>query len=154
MESATGPSPELTRAVARLSANYLLRCLRLVTDLHQGELLNAIICQAIIGANTRHLTHPTDAERQGFDETGLPPDEARKPISILALADSLGLPFETTRRHVARLEAAGACKRVRGGVIVPSSALADQRFYEAAQTSFGYTQQFVRNLRRAGVPID
>jgi hypothetical protein len=39
-------------------------------------------------------------------------------------------------------------------VIVPSSALADPRFYEAAQTNFAYAQQFVRNLRRAGVPLD
>jgi hypothetical protein len=154
MESSTAASPDVTRAAARISANYLLRCLRLITDLHQGELLNAIICQAIIGANTRHLNDPADAVRLGFDDTGLPPDVVRKPISILALADSLGLPFETTRRHVARLEAAGACKRVRGGVIVPTSALADQRFYEAAQTNLAYVQAFVRNLRRAGVPLD
>jgi hypothetical protein len=154
METRADPSPELVRAAARISVNYVLRCLKLITDLHEGELLNAIICQAIIGANTRRLTSSADAEGLDFDATGLPPDAARKPISILALAGSLGLPFETTRRHVARLEAAGACKRVPGGVIVPTSALADQRFYEAAETNLAYVQALVRNLRRAGVPLD
>ncbi|MEH3048396.1 hypothetical protein [Sphingomonas adhaesiva] len=41
-----------------------------------------------------------------------------RPTPVLAIADSLGLPFETTRRHVAELAAGGWVGRERGGIIV------------------------------------
>ncbi|MEH3036692.1 MAG: AsnC family protein [Sphingomonas adhaesiva] len=41
-----------------------------------------------------------------------------RPTPVLAVAESLGLPFETTRRHVAELTAAGWVGRERGGIVV------------------------------------
>lgn len=41
-----------------------------------------------------------------------------RPTPVLALAESLGLPFESTRRHVAELAASGWAGRERGGIIV------------------------------------
>jgi hypothetical protein len=140
---------ELARAVARATSDYLLRALRQLTDLHQGELITAIVCQAIIAANTAHLNHPGCAAL-----AKLPPDEMRRPISILSLAGSLGLPFETTRRHVARLTDAGVCRRVRGGVIVPAAVLDNPAAAAAAETNLANVQRLVRGLRRAGLPLD
>lgn len=42
---------------------------------------------------------------------------------VLALAESLGLPFETTRRHVAALTAQELCRRERGGIVATENAL-------------------------------
>lgn len=145
------PHPDLVRAVARLSTDYLLRALRLLTDLQDGELLTAIVCQAILAANTSHLTQIGEADPR---RAGLPSDDERKPISILALAGTLGLPFETTRRHVNKLIAARSCVRVKGGVIVPARALSHPRFLEAAETNYAYVVHFVRSLRRAGLSLD
>jgi hypothetical protein len=145
------PHPDLVRAVARHSTDYLLRALRLLTDLQEGELLTAIICQAIIAANTSHLTQVGDADPR---RSGLPSDDERRPISILALAGTLGLPFETTRRHVNKLIKARACEKVKGGVIVPARALGNPRFLAAAETNYGYVVHFVRSLRRAGLSLD
>lgn len=39
-----------------------------------------------------------------------------RPIPTLAIAQSLGLPFETARRHVVALERAALCVRDRHGV--------------------------------------
>jgi hypothetical protein len=141
---------ELVRAVARASNEYVLRTLRQLTDLHGGEFVTAIICQAIITANTAHLADQPDLA----GETGLPPDAVRKPVSILAIAGSLGLPFETTRRHVAKLSAAGVCRRVPGGVIVPASALDNAAAYAAAEANLSNVQRFVRAVRRAGLAAD
>ncbi len=142
----------LTRAVARISNEYVLRSLRLLTDLHGGEFITAIVCQAIIAANTAHLADQLEAAASWGHS--LPPDSVRKPVSILAVAGSLGLPFETTRRHVSKLIAAGACKRVRGGVIVPAEVLDTDANYAAAETNAANVQRFIRALRRAGLPID
>jgi hypothetical protein len=139
---------ELARAVARVTTEYILRALRMITDLHGGEFLTAIICQAIIAANTAQLS-----EADG-GHGGLPPDESRRPISILALAGSLGLPFETTRRHVSKLIDAGVCRRVQGGVIVMSEALDKPVYLAAAETNLANVQRMVRGLKRAGLPLE
>jgi len=140
---------ELARAVARVTSDYVLRMLRLLCDLHGGELITAIVCQAIIAANTARLN-----DRGCAAPDMVPPDELRRPISILSLAGSLGLPFETTRRHVAKLMDAGICRRVRGGVIVPASVLDNPITAAAAETNLANVQRLVRGLRRAGLPLD
>lgn len=43
------------------------------------------------------------------------PDELRTPINALALARRAGLPAETVRRYVAKLDASGFCRKVKGG---------------------------------------
>lgn len=148
------PRADLARSVARLSTEYVLRLLRLLTDMQDGELLTAIIGQAIIAANTSHLNEAADPERRFAGRMDLPPDELRRPISVLALSASLGLPFETTRRHVNKLMAAGVCKRVRGGVIIPAEALDNPRSVAAGEANLTYVLQFVRGLRRLGLDID
>jgi hypothetical protein len=145
---------ELARRVARVSTGYFLRALRLLTDLGHGDVLDAIICQAIISANTGHLNQLHDSVPRPPPPPGLPRDDQRKPISILALADSLGLPFETTRRHVNRLIKNGACKRVKGGVIVPTATLDAPRYDAATDLNLTYVQQFVRSLRRVGLDVE
>ena len=138
--------------MARLSTNYVLRSLRLLADLHDGELMTGIVGQAIIAANTAHLDNAADPARR-YAGRDLPPDEMRRPVSVLALSASLGLPFETTRRHVGKLVSAGACRRVRGGVIVPAAVLDNPKFLEAAETNLTHVLQFVRGLRRLGLHL-
>jgi hypothetical protein len=145
---------DVQRAVARVSSEYLLRVLRLLSDLQNGELLTVIIGLAIVAANTAHLIDAADPAARYAGRQELPPDEVRRPVSVLALAGSLGLPFETTRRHVNKLVAAGRCRRVKGGVIVPASFLDNPPFLAAAETNVGYVLHFIRCLRRVGLDID
>ena len=142
-----------SRAVARLSTDYFLRALRLMADVHEGELITGIIFQAIIAANTSHLEQTADGARHAGNDS-VPPDELRKPVSVLGIAGALGLPFETTRRHVNRLLASGRCKRVRGGVIVPQSALQTDVMSDAVRANLANVKRFVRELKRAGVVLD
>jgi len=154
MDGSQAVRADVSRAVGRLSSDYVLRALRLLSDLHRTDLLTAIITQAIIAANTSHLSDAPAHEDRYAGRNDLPPDEARRPVSVLALADSLGLPFETTRRRVNKLIEAGRCVRVRGGVIVPSSVLDRKRYFDAQETNIGYVQHFVRGLRRIGLELD
>ncbi|MFI4933219.1 MAG: hypothetical protein ACHP7N_01245 [Caulobacterales bacterium] len=146
-------TPDKVRVVARLSSEYVLRALRLLGDLQGGDILAGIISQAIVAANTAHLDLGAGRSNYaGVDDT--PPDELRKPISVLALSGSLGLPFETTRRYVNKLLKSGRCKRVKGGLIVPASMLNDSAWIAAGQANLINVRRLMRNLRSAGVAAE
>ncbi len=148
-----GSEVDYARLVGRLSGDYILRSLLLIASLQGGDIVAAIIAQAIGAANIGHLEQTGEgAQFAGMGET--PPDAVRRPISVLALAGTLGLPFETTRRYVNKLAAAGVVERVKGGVIVPSRAIADDRVQEVVAANLVNVRRFFRSLKKAGVPLD
>jgi hypothetical protein len=138
------------RVLARLSAQYLLRALRLLIDTY-GDIRDGILTQTIVTANTSHLdTRYGEGWRYaGVDQ--VPPDELRKPISVARLAESLGLPFETARRHVRQLTDLGVCVRIRGGLIVPQAVLDRPEARRSALANVGYVRRFVRDVLAASV---
>ncbi len=144
---------DLSRIVSRISSTYFMRTLRLIADFHKGEVLDAIIFQAIVTANTAHLDQP-DQESRYAGINSPPPDDLRRPVSVLALSDGLGLPFETTRRHVNRLLANGRCVRVKKGVIAPRTALEDEAIHDMRRANLANVRRMVRDLRRIGLDAD
>lgn len=141
------------RLIARLSGEYILRSLRILADFHDGDLIDAIICQAILSANTAHLEG--NGVGQGLPPCdGLPPpDHRRRPVSVLRLAGALGIPFETTRRHVNRMIQKGRCQRVRGGVIVSERVLSKTGPTQAARANVRNLRRLFRRLAQAGVAL-
>ncbi|HWA61981.1 MAG TPA: hypothetical protein VG939_11440 [Caulobacteraceae bacterium] len=142
------------RLAARLTTKFLLRSLKLVSDLHDGEMLTAIIASAIVDANTALIDSNLQPGGPYADLADPPPNEARRPVSVLAVADSLGLPFETVRRHVNRLIAAGWCVRVKGGVVMTTEALLNPRNTAAVLANLRYLRRFLRELKRAGFSME
>ncbi|THD61879.1 hypothetical protein [Phenylobacterium sp.] len=150
---ALGPPdpPDKSRLAARISADYLLRSLKMIGELANGELLTGLVNLALVQANVSHL----DRVSSGFDSLDSPPpDEVRRPVSILALSANLGLPYETTRRHVAKMVETGQCVRVKGGVIAPTAAVADPRRSEMLEVNLTNLRRLYRNLRAAGISLD
>jgi hypothetical protein len=145
---------ETARLVARLSSDYVLRALKVTNEFHGGDLTTTIVAQAIVAANTAHLDGRSGDGLQYASIAHVPPDEVRRPISVLALSQSLGMPFETTRRYVNKLLKAGRCVRVRGGVVVPTHVLAHPRSNEAALANLTNVRRFLRALKAAGVTAD
>lgn len=139
------------RLVARLSADYMLRSLKMIGELAQGELLTGLVNLALVQANVGHLD-PTGSKFDSLD--AIPPDEMRRPVSVLALSASLGLPYETTRRHVAKMVETGQCLRVKGGVIAPTAAVDDPRRTEMLEQNLINLRRLYRNLKAAGVALD
>lgn len=119
---ARGPSsPEAARALLLRATNTY--CLRLIEDMSRqsgGDVMRPLVFSAITVANTRHIVMEPDSPYAMFVEPL--PDSLRRSVTALALSVELGLPRETTRRYLAKLEALGGCRRVRGGYIVAESA--------------------------------
>lgn len=137
---------DLSRVAARLAADYFFRALSLISGLHNGDIMAAIIWQAIVAANTAHLD---SAEYTGAAAS--PPDDLRRPVSVLSLSQSLGMPFETTRRYVNRMIEAGQCERIRGGIVVAARMLDDERFQAARIENLSYLRRLGREMLRAGI---
>ncbi len=139
----------IARIVTRFSSEYVLRAFQLLIDAY-GDLRAGLLAQAIHTANVAALVH-TDAGRSAAGPGGTFPDEVRRPISIARLADSAGLPFESTRRIVHRLIDAGECRRVEGGVIVPGAAVERPWRVRSVTANVGYVRRFMRELQAVGL---
>jgi DNA-binding Lrp family transcriptional regulator len=142
----------IARIVTRISSEYVLASLRgLVSDL--GDIRDVVIVLTIASANTAHLDARTRRGRLPAGVGDPPPDESRKPISIARVAESLGFPFETTRRRVQNLVRSDICVRVGGGVIVPAAILTRHRTTPPIG-NVGEVRNFVRNLQAVGLLRD
>jgi hypothetical protein len=137
----------IARIVARLSMAYVLRAFRPLIDTF-GDARAGLLVQAINAANVAPLVGHQENKRTA---DGTFPDAARRPISIARLADSSGMPFESTRRIVQRLIEMGVCLRVPGGVIVPRATVQRPSTIRALNANLGYVRRFMRELEVAGL---
>ena len=148
-----GPSDEMLRISARLSSAYVLRYLSLIRGLGDGDLIDALIGLAIVQANIGHVDSSPPGVVEGMELSGAVPDDLRRPVSVLALADALGVPYETARRRVTGLVKAGICEQVRGGVIMRRAV--DNEAYDAVRhANLANLQRMFRAMRVAGVDLD
>jgi hypothetical protein len=97
--------------------------------------LDCLLMMAINQANIAPLTRdPAARTRYGALETPAP-DDARRPVSVRAVAASMRLPYETARRNIRRLEAQGVCTVSAAGVVVPEAFMRSQAYVDSAATA-------------------
>ena len=112
------------RLVSRTLSQYFLRQWKIIAKLADGDLHKALVFFAIVSANVQNSSN-TSVESHAYGGLdNAPPDEARRPVNTHALAQSLGLPYETIRRNVSKLIESGGCVRLPGqGLFVTASFL-------------------------------
>lgn len=108
--------PNFERAAARLAVGYALRTLHRAARAVDGDILDGAIRVAIGDANVRYMSEDPLLSGAYADLEQPLPVEMRRPVSINAIATSLNLPFETTRRRIAALIARGQCDQGPRGV--------------------------------------
>jgi hypothetical protein len=143
------------RLVARILSQFFLRQWEIVSTMADGDLHKALVFAAIVSANVQHIGHTSEAGHQYGGLDNAPPDEERRPVSTHALAHSLGLPYETTRRNVNKLMADGVCTRVPGqGLVIPTSYLMSPANIGNMLQFITALQWFLSSLRRAGFDLN
>jgi hypothetical protein len=146
-----GVDEQLVRAAIRLASNYLLRNVEVVSEAADGDLMAGLICSAIIQANVRPLNNDPKLGKTYGHMDAIPPDELRSPVSVNALAESLGIPYETTRRHVNKLIKLGYCVKVgTRGVIVPSAIIASPTMVKGGLQQYSHLMHFLGQLKDIG----
>ena len=147
----TGERPSFAEhCVMRWSLDYMLRLLHETSVSFDGDLTSGIIFLALIRANTQHLAEAT--QRQYSLERGVIPDDARRPATVKSISDSLNLPYETVRRHLGKLAAAGYCVRSNGrGYVATERVLQRPKFSGVLTRNLGHFHQMMDRLHRAGL---
>lgn len=145
------PAADGARAASRLGATYILRSIGVLSKLTDGNVVRALVWLTIIEGNVAHLIGEEGEPYRELDE--VPPDDLRRPVSVLAVAHTLGMPYETTRRHVEALIGEGRCLRVKGGVVTPTAVIDADWNREAVTANLANLRRLVRGLRAAGVDL-
>lgn len=134
------------RVTSRLTAAYVLDTVAIVRG-GEGHVIDTLLGSAIIQANVAEISQHADLQVQYAESDALPTDEMRRPVSMNALATSLGIPFETVRRRVSAMVKSGHCAFVDGGVIVPTAVLARPDYYVQAFRAYERLRAFYYSLR-------
>jgi DNA-binding Lrp family transcriptional regulator len=134
------------RLVIRLSSDYLLRLAEPVIK-NVGDITTGLIFMDLIHANLEQLPDDEGPE----PETGVLPDERRRPARAATLAARLGMPQETVRRHLNRLLATDRCVRAPEGYVVPGRVLSRRPFVEYVLANQGNLHRLMSALGEHGV---
>ena len=123
--------PQDTYPVARISSEYFLRGIDLLTRLQDHTLISGLIFVALW---------------QGQMVT-----TKRRPVGVRELARQLRMPYETVRRHAATLVAAGQCVATPKGIAVRSAALRRQSNVDFLHGIYLNSERMLIDLTRAGL---
>ncbi|HET6972273.1 MAG TPA: Lrp/AsnC family transcriptional regulator, partial [Phenylobacterium sp.] len=135
--------------LSRLSFAFLLD--EVINGIAGLEPLEALLMLAINQANIIPLTRDPDA-RARYGQLDAPaPDHERRPVSINAIAGSLGLPFETVRRRIKRLAETGVCLASREGVVVPAAFMLSPGYVRSVLAAHERLRRFYLELKGAGL---
>lgn len=139
------------RLVIRLSSDYLLRLAEPVSA-HLGDIVTGLLLLDLIHANTEHLpdTEGGDADA-GWTAESFVPDRLRRPARPAHLAERLGIPQETVRRHLKRLLEADQCERSENGYLVPARILSRAPFIQFMLDNQSHLHRLYAGLADFGV---
>ncbi|TAJ97281.1 MAG: hypothetical protein EPO10_04055 [Reyranella sp.] len=129
------------------SIRVLLAALKVLRDFFGGDLMTGLVFTAIRAANVKHITNTAPGANRD-----ILPDSDRRPVSMMAISNSMMLPYETVRRHTAQLMKQGKCVRVsRSGLVVPAAAF--RKMTLEAGTVVQLVLDFMDELRAAGIKV-
>jgi len=130
---------DLTREyelAARLAGEFFVRGVEIIARAHDGDLIKGIIFTAIAVANSEGSAPAAT-------------DQAPRPVSVMSVASSIGVPYETTRRYVNLLVSQGLCERMgRSGVVVRQEGLTTPAMMTAYQETVTSFNRLASALRR------
>jgi len=114
---------------------------------HKGDLVRSFVFDTIVSTNLENNSLAMlEAELNGTDGDPV----VRRPVSAHAIAQSLGMPYETVRGRVMTLIRLGLCERHKGGLIVPAEVARRPEFEEATLKVHGAFVDVIRAMAELG----
>jgi hypothetical protein len=139
-------APDIRRITSRFASYYVLDILKLARTQVGMNIQTALLALAIMRSNALQ-PGPGD---MAMESGGRPPP--RGPVTTHALSLQMKTPYETVRRQVGWLEAAGLCERQGRGLVIPLSTLtARPELRVAMEANWAQTRSFLEALAGLGL---
>lgn len=131
-------------------------CIAFILDIRRisrgdRDLIDSLLFATVISSNVALLIRDASLQLAYAGISSPAPAEARRPVSVNAVAQSMRIPFETARRRIRRMAKTGILEVSARGVRVPQSILQRPEFIEAIVLRHERVGQFYRDLCAAGV---
>jgi predicted transcriptional regulator len=139
--------PCMQRMISRAANGHTLAVLEDLRRLFDGELIAGLLFCAILNANARRAGGGGAEDLQSRWENA-------RPITALALSDMVGIPRETTRRHIKKLEEMGFCTFGTRGVTISEDVLGKPSVVAAFDRICASTRALIQRMARSGVLAD
>ena len=141
--------------MSRIGGDYTLRTMIGVAAGLDHDYALAVVYIAILQANLGPVMEDASLSARYAGIDTIVPEDLRRPISVHALAGSLHMPYETTRRCVGRLIDKGYVRRVsRSGILTCAEKMADPAQKRLVEQQYQDALRMVGQLRRGGVDLD
>jgi len=136
--------PQARGYVFARSVDFLINSMKALSAPFEGDVTTALVFHAMSRASVAHMNMRPGVNKAAVD--GIFPDDLRRSVSILSTANFLGLPYETTRRHVGKLVELGLVER-RGSreFFVSSAVLARPAFDPVATQTVNLARILMRD---------
>ncbi len=135
------------RRLAQAGQEYIVRTLSLFGRAFPRSMTTALIFIAVDAANSsRLLDEPKPLSSSGLQSGGAGESE-RRPVSRAAIAQALGIPLETCRRHANQLVRDGWCTDTPKGLIVSPDRLEGEQFAELLRQNAANVRRLVQRAR-------
>ena len=133
---------------------FLVRGTAALAQPHAGDLTQTLAFTTVACANVSHLPYGSPEAALAAEGRDPPGSGMRRPVSVNAVARSLGLPFETVRLRIHRREALGLCERTPAGVVVPARAVSGPVVTQSWQGAHASLCDCLGRLQSAGVDLE
>jgi len=149
------PSPaSLKYALSSVMTGYVMRVILDGVGIHGKDYVRGLIFITVMAMNVERITHDPAAAWRFADAQTTPPDSLRAPVSVSAVCERTGLPYETTRQHLIRMVDIGRAARVGGGFIIPGAITQDPINLQSGLKIYTWLLRAVGQLERLGFDFD
>lgn len=125
--------------------DFLLKSLNTISKIFGGDSTTMVVFWTMARASVSHVNSRNKLSPEAVD--GVFPDHLRRPVAVLSISNYLGLPYETTRRHVMKLVELGFVRRIGSREFLISRDILTRPEFEAiAADTFNLAAQYYRNV--------
>ncbi len=145
--------PTHLRIISRASMDYVVSMYSAILRASRHDPVDTLLLSTVAVANVAHLN--TD-KVQSLAYAGLDtpePMDIKRPISRNAVALSLGLSYETTRRRIQKLLDEGSLIEVEGGLVGANEQVSPEVVRAMAEQNAILLRRLIRLLREQGVEV-
>lgn len=136
------PNSSVAARVAWLNERLALGFIHTSRTWIDEDLISALLVAGVLSANVE----PAGVTPAHFAEGGALPDELRRPINAMSVAQSLGIANETARGKLARLVDSGTLQRAGDGFILSAATVASPPLGQAMRAFVGAIAAFAAGL--------